>query len=54
MEELICMLKQIISEGTTAYMWITNKIQEFANRIRSHEQQKLSASISDTPKHLIE
>lgn len=40
------------SEGTTAYMWITNKIQEFADRIRCSEQQKLIDSVSDAPRHL--
>ena len=40
------------SEGTTAYMWITEKIKEFANRIREAERSKLKSSISDVPKHL--
>jgi len=40
------------TEGTTAYMWISNKIKEFANRIRKNDQEKLTASISDIPKHL--
>lgn len=40
------------SEGTTAYMWITEKIKEFANRIRETERSKLKSSISDVPKHL--
>lgn len=40
------------SEGTTAYMWITEKIKEFANRIREAERSKLKNSISDVPKHL--
>lgn len=40
------------SEGTTAYMWITEKIKEFANRIRESERSKLKNSISDVPKHL--
>lgn len=39
-------------EGTTAYMWISNKIIEFAKRIHSSEKQKLIDSISDSPKHL--
>ena len=42
------------SEGTTAYMWITYKIKEFAERIRETEKAKISASISTTPKHLTE
>ena len=40
------------SEGTTAYMWITEKIKEFANRIREADRSKLKNSISDVPKHL--
>lgn len=40
-------------EGTTAYMWICNKIKEFANRIRQEERDKLSKMASNgTPKHL--
>lgn len=41
------------TEGTTAYMWICNKINEFAERIRSEEKEKIAkyASIS-TPKHI--
>lgn len=41
------------SEGTTAYMWITNKISEFAERIYNEERNKLSGSFSGVPKHLI-
>lgn len=40
------------SEGTTAYMWITTKIKECADRIRNQEREKLQNSISDVPKHL--
>lgn len=40
------------SEGTTAYMWITSKIKERADKIREQERAKLQASISDGPKHL--
>lgn len=42
------------TEGTTAYMWICNKITEFAERIRKEEKEKIAryASIR-TPKHLI-
>lgn len=40
------------SEGTTTYMWITNKIEELAQNIVSEEKSKLKASISDSPKHL--
>lgn len=41
------------SEGTTAFLWITNKIQEIADRIRSREKQKILSSTSGTPKHLV-
>lgn len=41
------------SEGTTAYMWITNKIEEFANRIREKERSKIDNVISAVPKHLV-
>lgn len=41
------------SEGTTANMWITQKIQQFADRIKESEQAKIRASASDTPKHLV-
>lgn len=42
------------TEGTTAYMWISNKIQEFAERIRTAEREKLQSSISGIPRHLTE
>ena len=41
------------SEGTTANMWITNKIQEIADRIRENEKNKILSTASDTPKHLV-
>jgi len=40
------------TEGTTAYMWITRKIAEFADRICETEKAKLRASVSSAPKHL--
>ncbi len=40
-------------EGTTAYMWITNKIQELADRIRNREKEKIISSAAPTPHHLI-
>jgi len=40
------------TEGTTAHMWITNKINEFAERIREDEREKLTDSISGIPKHI--
>lgn len=41
------------SEGTTAYMWITNKIQKMADRIRDREKAKITSSASSIPKHLV-
>ena len=40
------------SEKTTANMWITDKIQSMADRIRSAEKEKIRASASDVPRHL--
>ena len=40
------------SEGTTAYMWITGKVREFADKIREKERSKLQSSISESPRHL--
>lgn len=40
------------SEGTTSYMWIANKITQFAEKIRKAERDKLVSSVSVTPKHL--
>ncbi len=41
------------SEGTTAYMWITNKIQKMADRIRESEKAKITNSASGVPRHLV-
>lgn len=41
------------SEGTTAFMWITNKIQKMADRIRDTEKAKIMSSASAVPKHLV-
>ncbi len=42
------------SEDTTAYMWLCNKIKEFADRIRDEERAKISRAAScDLPKHLV-
>jgi len=41
------------SDGTTAFLWLINKIEDFANRIRETEKARISHSISDTPKHLV-
>ncbi len=40
------------SEGTTASMWIENKILEFAERIYETERSHLAAALSDVPRHL--
>lgn len=43
------------TEGTTAYMWICNKITEFAERIRKEEKNKIAKYATvEGPKHLIE
>ncbi|WP_410495828.1 HAD family hydrolase [Cellulosilyticum sp. ST5] len=43
------------TEGTTAYMWICNKIREFAENIRNSEREKiLKFAAAGTPKHLVE
>lgn len=41
------------SKDTTAYMWITNKIQEMADRIRDAEKEKITRSASGVPHHLV-
>lgn len=41
------------SEGTTSFMWITNKIEEMAEKIYDSERNKIIVSASSTPKHLI-
>ena len=40
------------SEGTTAYMWICNKVQEYADRIYATEKAKLDSNTSSAPSHL--
>lgn len=40
------------SEGTTANLWITNKIKDLADNIRNAEKAKF-AGVSNTPKHLV-
>jgi hypothetical protein len=39
-------------EGTTAYMWITGKVLEIANRICEEERAKLESAVSNGPEHL--
>ena len=41
------------SNDTTAYMWITNKLQTIADRIRTTEKQKIMNSASGIPHHLV-
>ena len=41
------------SEGTTAYLWITNRIQKMADAIRDSEKAKITSSASRVPHHLI-
>ena len=42
------------SENTMAYMWLCNKVTEFADRIRDEEREKISKAASkSTPKHLV-
>lgn len=40
------------SEGTTAYMWITNKIKQIYERIKTEEQDRRRV-LSSGPKHLV-
>ncbi|MCD7883189.1 MAG: haloacid dehalogenase-like hydrolase [Lachnospiraceae bacterium] len=42
------------SEGTTAFMWISNMIKEYAERIYQKERSKFAESISSAPRHLTE
>lgn len=43
------------TEGTTAYMWICNKITEFAERVRKEEKDKIAKCAAiEVPKHLTE
>jgi len=39
-------------KDTTAYMWITAKIREMADRIYGEEKQKIIKNISELPRHL--
>ena len=41
------------SEGTTAYMWITSRIQKIADRIRDTEKRTIMNSASGVPHHLV-
>ena len=41
------------SEGTTAYMWLSDRIQKIADRIRDSERSRITNSASGVPKHLV-
>lgn len=42
------------SENTTAYLWITNKIEQIAERIRTREKEKIKHyAEAGTPHHLV-
>lgn len=41
------------SENTTANMWITNRIQELADKIREREKNKIEKYAGGVPKHLV-
>ncbi|MBQ3388877.1 MAG: haloacid dehalogenase-like hydrolase [Thermoguttaceae bacterium] len=40
-------------EGTTAFMWITAKIEELADTVRNREKEKIISSATPAPHHLI-
>lgn len=40
------------SKDTTAYMWLTNKVRDFADRICKREREKIMNSVSAAPRHL--
>ena len=40
------------SEGTTAYMWICNRIHQYAEQMCQAEKSKLTMSISSVPRHI--
>jgi hypothetical protein len=40
------------TEGSTAYMWIVNKIKEYSSRIIQVERNR-RAVIGEGPKHLV-
>ena len=41
------------SENTTANMWITNRIQELADKIREREKAKIEKYAGSVPRHLV-
>ncbi len=42
------------SEGTTAFMWLCNKIKKNAEKIYKSERNKIEGALSEVPKHLAE
>ena len=40
-------------ENTTAYLWITSKIEQLAGRIQKRERDKMKPFASGVPKHLV-
>nr|WP_302755929.1 haloacid dehalogenase-like hydrolase [uncultured Megasphaera sp.] len=40
-------------EGTTAYMWLTHKVNEIAERIYKTEKESLEGAVSAAPRHLV-
>ena len=40
-------------EGTTAYMWLTHKVDEIAERIYKTEKESLEGAVSAAPRHLV-
>lgn len=41
------------SEDSQAYMWITSKIQQFADKIVQEEKDKISKVLNPTPQHIV-
>lgn len=41
------------SEGTTAYLWLREKVRQCAEEIRKTEHTKLLSSAGDSPRHLV-
>lgn len=40
-------------KGTTAYMWLTHKVDEIAARLYKTEKESLEGAVSSVPKHLV-
>ena len=40
-------------KGTTAYMWLTHKVDEIAARIYKTEKESLEGAVSAAPRHLV-